>query len=176
MDRIESNLGFRLMAFGYKFRDLRLPRKNILKEVGIKPGSSVLDYGCGPGSYTVALAELVGESGKVYAQDIHPLAIRKVKGIASKRQLANVETILSDCQRMDIQGIDLARFACQFCKRNRVAAGATAIIQHAKSRFYAHLFQDVLARQAKVANLVAESHEPEAKIGLYPIHRDFPPF
>jgi ubiquinone/menaquinone biosynthesis C-methylase UbiE len=98
VDRIESNLGFRLMAFGYKIRDLRLPRKNILKEVGIKPGFRVLDYGCGPGSYTVPLAGLVGESGKVYALDIHPLAIRKVKGIASKRQLANVETILSDCQ------------------------------------------------------------------------------
>jgi ubiquinone/menaquinone biosynthesis C-methylase UbiE len=98
MDKAESNLGFRLMAFSYKFRDLRLPRKNILKEVGIKPGFHVLDYGCGPGSYIVPLAELVGESGKVYALDIHPLAIRKVQNIASKKQLANVETILSDCQ------------------------------------------------------------------------------
>jgi ubiquinone/menaquinone biosynthesis C-methylase UbiE len=98
MDKAESNLGFKLMAFGYRFRDLRLPRMNILKEVGIKPGFHVLDYGCGPGSYIVPLAELVGESGKVYALDIHPLAIRKVQGIASKEQLANVETILSDCQ------------------------------------------------------------------------------
>jgi ubiquinone/menaquinone biosynthesis C-methylase UbiE len=71
---------------------------NILKEVGIKPGFQVLDYGCGPGSYIIPLAELVGESGKVYALDIHPLAIRKVQDIASKKRLANVETILSDCQ------------------------------------------------------------------------------
>jgi ubiquinone/menaquinone biosynthesis C-methylase UbiE len=98
MDKVESNLGFRLMALGYRFRDLRLPRKNILEEVGIKPGFHVLDYGCGPGSYIIPLAQLVGESGKVYALDIHPLAIRKVQGIASKRQLANVETVLSDCQ------------------------------------------------------------------------------
>jgi ubiquinone/menaquinone biosynthesis C-methylase UbiE len=98
MDKAESNLGFRLMAFSYKFRDLRLPRKNILKEVGIKPGFHVLDYGCGPGSYIVPLAELVGESGKIYALDIHPLAISKVQNIASKKKLANVETILSDCQ------------------------------------------------------------------------------
>ena len=98
MDKVESNLGFRLMAFGYKFRDLRLPRMNILREVGIKPGFRVLDYGCGPGSYIIPLTELVGESGKVYALDIHPLAIRKVHGIASKNKLTNVETILSDCQ------------------------------------------------------------------------------
>jgi ubiquinone/menaquinone biosynthesis C-methylase UbiE len=98
MDKPESNLGFRLMALGYRFRDLRLPRVNILKEVGIKPGFQVLDYGCGPGSYIAPLAELVGGSGKIYALDIHPLAIRNVQGIASKKQLANVETILSDCQ------------------------------------------------------------------------------
>jgi ubiquinone/menaquinone biosynthesis C-methylase UbiE len=98
VDKVESNLGFRLMAFGYKFRDLRLPRMNILKEVGIKAGFHVLDYGCGPGSYLVPLAELVGESGKIYALDMHPLAVRKVKHIAAKSQLANVETIRSDCQ------------------------------------------------------------------------------
>jgi len=86
------------MSFGYKFRDLFLPRMNILKEVGIKPGLHVLDYGCGPGSYIIPLAELVGKSGKIYALDIHPLAIQMVQNIASKRQLANVETIRSDCK------------------------------------------------------------------------------
>ena len=98
MDKAESNLGFRLMTLGYRFRDLRLPRINILKEVGIKPGFHVLDYGCGPGSYIIPLAKLVGKSGKIHALDIHPLAIQKVKNIASEKQLANVVTILSDRQ------------------------------------------------------------------------------
>ena len=98
MDKPMSNSDFQFMSVGYKFRDLRLPRKNILDEVGIKPGFHVLDYGCGPGSYIVPLAELVGESGKVYGLDIHPLAIQKVRRIASRKRLANVETILSDCQ------------------------------------------------------------------------------
>ena len=98
MDKPMSNFDFKFMSLGYKFRDFFLPRMNILKEVGIKPGFHVLDYGCGPGSYIISLAELVGESGKVYALDIHPLAIQKVQDIASKKQLANVETILSDCQ------------------------------------------------------------------------------
>ena len=98
MDKPMSNFPFQFMSCGYKFRDFFLPRRNILKEVGIKPGFHVLDYGCGPGSYIPFLAELVGESGKVYALDIHPLAIQKVQDIASKKQLANVETILSDCQ------------------------------------------------------------------------------
>jgi ubiquinone/menaquinone biosynthesis C-methylase UbiE len=67
-------------------------------EVGIKPGFYILDYGCGPGSYLIPLAEWVGKSGKIYALDIHPLAIQMVQNIASKKQLENVETILSDCK------------------------------------------------------------------------------
>ena len=98
MDKPMSNFDFKFMSLGYKFRDLRLPRKNILEEAGIKPGFHVLDYGCGPGSYIIPLAELVGESGKIYALDIHPLAIQNVKDMVSKKRLVNVETILSDCQ------------------------------------------------------------------------------
>ncbi|MFC1983713.1 class I SAM-dependent methyltransferase [Chloroflexota bacterium] len=98
MDKVESNFGFSLMSLSYKFRDLLAPRKNVLKEVEIKPGFAVLDYGCGPGGYVIATAELVGKSGKIYALDIHPLAIQMVQSIASKKQLANVQTICSDCK------------------------------------------------------------------------------
>ena len=82
----------------YKFRDLLLPRKNILKEMGIQPGFHVLDYGCGSGSYLIPLAELVGKSGKIYVLDVHALAIQRVKNIASQKRVENVETILSDCR------------------------------------------------------------------------------
>ena len=95
---MQSDLNFRVMSLSFKLRDLRLPRKQILKEAGIKSGFRVLDYGCGPGSYVVAASELVGPSGKVYALDIHPLAIQSVQSIVFRKALNNVETILSDCQ------------------------------------------------------------------------------
>ena len=47
--------------------------------------------------YTIVAAGLVGKSGKVYALDIHPLANRQVRSMAAKKNLANVETIHSDC-------------------------------------------------------------------------------
>ena len=93
-----SNFHFRFMSFGYKFRDFFLPRKHILKEVGIELGFHVLDYGCGPGSYIIAAAELVGKAGKIYALDSNPLAIQMVHTMASKKHLTNVETICSDCK------------------------------------------------------------------------------
>lgn len=96
--RPKSALDFRLMSLTYRFRDLVRPRFNILKEVGIREGNQVLDYGCGPGSYILPLAELVGESGSVYALDVHPLATRSVQKIAKKEGVTNIRTILSDCE------------------------------------------------------------------------------
>ena len=97
MDKPMSDLDYRFMSFGFKFRDLFLPRENILKEVGIKSGFCILDYGCGAGSYTIPASQLVGNSGKVYALDIHPLAVQRVQSIAVKKHLTNIEAILSDC-------------------------------------------------------------------------------
>jgi len=104
----------------FRVRDLLLPRAEILKEVGIEPGFCVLDYGCGPGGYVAGAAELVGESGKVYALDIHPLAIQQVQKIAEKRQLTNVETIHSDCDtRLPDASLDVVLLYDVFHMLNR---------------------------------------------------------
>ena len=107
--RPEPGLHFRLMSFTYKSRDFFAPRMKILKEAGIEEGFQVLDYGCGPGSYITLLSDLVGPSGKIYALDIHPLAIQTVKRRATIRKLTNVETIKSDCQTgLPDQSVDVA--------------------------------------------------------------------
>ena len=98
MHKLESDFNFKVMSFIFRLRDLFIPPKDLLKEVGIKTGFRVLDYGCGPGSYILPLAKLLGNSGKIYALDIHPSAIRSVKNIIAKKKLTNVETILSDCK------------------------------------------------------------------------------
>jgi ubiquinone/menaquinone biosynthesis C-methylase UbiE len=96
--KLEPNFHFRLMSIMYKFRDFFVSRTKILKEVGIEEKLQVLDYGCGPGSYIAPLARLVGASGKIFALDIHPLAIKMVQRLVSKKHLTNVITIQSDCQ------------------------------------------------------------------------------
>lgn len=92
-----SGLRFKLMSIVFKVRDFLGPRLDVLREAGIEPGFSVLDFGCGPGSYIAPLAELVGPSGKIIALDMHPLAIRAVKRIAAHNGIKNIETIQSDC-------------------------------------------------------------------------------
>jgi len=90
----KSNLRFRLMAFAFKFRGLLRPPWRLLKKARLEKGMWVVDYGCGPGSFTIPAAEMVGPEGKAFAVDIHPLALRSVKNRASRKVLENVETIL----------------------------------------------------------------------------------
>ena len=98
MDRPMPDVAFRGMSLIFQIRDFLSPRDSILDEAGIQPGFQVLDYGCGPGAYVPGVAERVGASGKVYALDIHPLAVQRVQSLARNRRLGNVETICSDCE------------------------------------------------------------------------------
>jgi len=67
-----SNTHFRFMTLALKIRDIFKSPVNVLKEANIKVGDTVLDFGCGPGSYSLAAAKLSGESGKIYSLDKHP--------------------------------------------------------------------------------------------------------
>lgn len=93
----EPGRAFRLMALSYRVRDARKPREDFLQEVGIQQGDIVLDYGCGPGSYVVPAARMAGAAGRVYALDMHPLAIEMATERAERAGLSNVTTILSEC-------------------------------------------------------------------------------
>ena len=93
MDKPKSDFGFKLMAFTFRIRDFFSPRAKVLAEVGIRPGWSILDYGCGPGGYIKDAAGLAGPEGKIYALDIQPAAVAMVNDLGLK----NVQTILSDC-------------------------------------------------------------------------------
>ncbi len=62
---------------------------------GITQGMTVVDYGCGPGRYPVRISKLVGPNGKVYAVDIHPLAIQTVQRKQKQLGLTNVVPVLA---------------------------------------------------------------------------------
>lgn len=58
-------------------RWLQNPRKILAPYV--REGMTVLDMGCGPGFFTIEMAEMVGRSGKVIAADMQEGMLRKVK-------------------------------------------------------------------------------------------------
>lgn len=58
-----------LNLFKSKAMELESQVLGILKQIGISRGQTVLDFGCGYGAYTIPVAEIVGEWGRVYALD-----------------------------------------------------------------------------------------------------------
>ena len=85
------------MSMLFAFRDLFMNPTDILKEAGVKPGYRVLDYGCGPGSYSIAAARMVTDTGTVHSLDIHPLALEYISKKARNKNISNIKTINSDC-------------------------------------------------------------------------------
>jgi len=63
----------------------------ILQQIGINKGQTVLDFGCGYGAYTVPVAKIVGEQGKVYALDKDREALEELMQKAESAGLKNIE-------------------------------------------------------------------------------------
>jgi ubiquinone/menaquinone biosynthesis C-methylase UbiE len=61
-----------------KFRRWFHNPQTILKPF-IKPGMTVADLGCGPGFFTLDMAHMVGESGKVIAVDLQEGMLKKLE-------------------------------------------------------------------------------------------------
>src|SRR3954469_21641787 len=51
----------------------------MLTNLGVKRGMTICDMGCGNGFYTVQLAKMTGEQGRVFAVDIQPEMLKMVK-------------------------------------------------------------------------------------------------
>jgi SAM-dependent methyltransferase len=66
----------------------------MLKQLGIKPGQTICDMGCGNGFYTLKLAELVGETGQVLAVDIQPEMLRLLDEQNKEARRTNIKPIL----------------------------------------------------------------------------------
>ena len=47
----------------------------LVRHLNIHAGSTVADVGCGGGEFSVILSRVVGPSGKVWCEDIHPRAV-----------------------------------------------------------------------------------------------------
>jgi ubiquinone/menaquinone biosynthesis C-methylase UbiE len=91
-----SDMEYRLMVFTMNVIDVLFSHiEKRVNRFGIQPGMTVVDYGCGPGRYTVFYSRLAGREGRVYAVDIHEIAIDLVRKKMERYGLDNVEPVLA---------------------------------------------------------------------------------
>jgi ubiquinone/menaquinone biosynthesis C-methylase UbiE len=63
----------------------------ILAQIGVKPGVTFVDIGCGGGFFALPAARMVGAKGKVYGLDASAAAIASIKEQASREGLKNLD-------------------------------------------------------------------------------------
>jgi len=97
----KKDLHFLNISFDNLIRKLYEPPQKFSAYVA--PGQVVADLGCGPGYFTIPLAECVGPQGRVYAVDSYPNAIRAAEKKILKRGLHNIE--LHACSAADLSFI-----------------------------------------------------------------------
>jgi ubiquinone/menaquinone biosynthesis C-methylase UbiE len=64
-----------------------------LRELGLKDGNSVLDFGCGAGHYAIPASFAVRKKGRVYALDKNADVLKTLKQIAGQYSIKNIELI-----------------------------------------------------------------------------------
>ncbi|MGD9782631.1 MAG: methyltransferase domain-containing protein [Kiritimatiellia bacterium] len=107
----------------------------MLEAVGLKPGDSVADIGCGPGYYSYMFSGKVGTNGQVYAVDTNRKHLEYIQGVVKNRGIGNIETLESrfdDCCLQE-DSIDVA-FLCSL-----YTVIYTASIEKVKDDFVASL-------------------------------------
>ncbi|MBN2455277.1 MAG: class I SAM-dependent methyltransferase [Sedimentisphaerales bacterium] len=84
-----------------------------LKEIGLKSGQTVLDFGCGVGHYTVPAANVIGNKGIVYAVDKEQQAVNELKRKAKVDNLKNVKVMEASGQTklsLESETVDVVLF------------------------------------------------------------------
>jgi len=64
-----------------------------LDALDLRPGMVVADVGAGTGYMSLRLAKRVGPKGLVYANDLQPEMLRRLRANAAKAGLTNIETV-----------------------------------------------------------------------------------
>ncbi len=70
-----------------------------MRAAKVHEGMRVADFGAGSGFFTRAAARLVGESGLVWAVDVHQEMLPRLKNLALAEGLRNVEVLHGNVER-----------------------------------------------------------------------------
>lgn len=68
----------------------------IAEVLPVRKGMKVADVGAGEGEWSVAIAELVGEGGRVFATEVDESELRKIEREVKRSGFSNITTVLGD--------------------------------------------------------------------------------
>lgn len=89
---------FLCLSLGADVRDTWHQPDKVMDAVGVKPGMIIGEVGAGHGYFTFHLSRRVGDSGKVYANDIASRALASLRRKCEDEGITNIETILGEVE------------------------------------------------------------------------------
>ncbi len=95
-------------------RDQEQKPAQVVDALGLKPGMQVADLGAGSGYFTRRFVEAVTETGKVYAIDVEPEALKHVEeSLVHMHRPYTAEFVLArpDSPKLPVESVDLI-FVC----------------------------------------------------------------
>jgi SAM-dependent methyltransferase len=78
--------------------ELRPQTAELLARIGLEPGRSAIDLGCGPSGILELLSAAVSPGGRVVGLDADPAHTAMARQYVSERGLANVEVVTADAR------------------------------------------------------------------------------
>lgn len=100
LNQFSALLLFILISFNCQaqntYRDKRMQPERILDSLHVKAGDIIGEAGAGEGYFTFWLAKRVGETGKIYANDIKKSVLNKIDTRCKKENIGNIETIVGE--------------------------------------------------------------------------------
>jgi ubiquinone/menaquinone biosynthesis C-methylase UbiE len=81
---------------GSSYRDRMMQPERVMDAVGVRAGMMIGEVGAGEGYFTLWLSKRVGESGKVYANDISERSLNRLKDRCVDDGIANVVTVVGE--------------------------------------------------------------------------------
>ncbi len=78
---------------------LFLDPSSIVAQIGLLPGQTVADLGCGSGYYVTPAAQLVGQGGIIYAVDVQQDMLAVTISSTSMHGLRNVRVVQADLEK-----------------------------------------------------------------------------
>jgi ubiquinone/menaquinone biosynthesis C-methylase UbiE len=139
---------------------------DVVDHLGVKPGDRVADVGAGAGFFTVALARVVGEHGKVYAVEIDAKALARLRQRAEAGRFTQIEVVegAADDPRLPAGSLDAALIVNAYHEmphHERMLAGLAAALKPGGRLVLVEPFSAELRREPRERQIEKHVLAPE---------------
>jgi ubiquinone/menaquinone biosynthesis C-methylase UbiE len=78
--------------------DRFLSPKEVVEQYGLFSQMAVADFGCGSGDFSIAIAKIIGNGGRVYSIDVLQACLQSLRSKAKIEGISNIDLIRADLE------------------------------------------------------------------------------